>query len=113
MDEPSAIDELRLATRHLLNAAERVLTGVREGTGILLERTGLAQPLRRVRDGRALQTFGRRLSDWRSNAVGSSQPVRIVLSERLAGRLPVSHDEFEGLRRRVERLEEQAGLRAA
>jgi len=108
MAESSAIDELRLALHHLANAAGRVLDGFRDATTVMLERTGLAEPLAHMRQTRLLETAGRRLRAWRSQRGVVGGDVRIALSQRLTGRLPVSRDEFEGLCRRLERLEKGA-----
>jgi len=113
MEESSAIDELRLALRHLGNAAGRSFDGFREATTVVLERTGLAGPLARVRQARVLENARRRLREWRSSREVSRQDVRIALSQRLTGRLPVSRDEFEGLCRRLERVEQQLAERVA
>lgn len=112
MAESSAIDELRLALHHLGNAAGRVLDGFREATTVMLERTGLAEPLARVRPTRVLENARHRLRAWRSPRETRGE-VRIALSQRLTGRFPVSHDEFEGLCRRLERLEQQLAQRVA
>ena len=81
MDESSAIDELRLALRHVRKAAGRIFDGFREA--------------------------------WRSPQGVVGGDVRIALSERLTARLPVSRDEFDRLRRRLERLEKELAQRAA
>jgi len=113
MVESSAIDELRLALRHLGNAAGCIFEGFREATTVMFERTGLAEPLARVRQVRFLETAGRRLRAWRSPRGVVGGDVRIALSQRLTGRLPVLRDEFEGLSRRLERLEKELAQRAA
>jgi len=109
MDESSAVDELRMSARDLFEAVGRVVTGLREAANIVAKRTGLAQSVARARESRMLQTARRRLREWSPRATVSPEHVRIVLRQRL----PVSHEEFDELIRRVERLEERLAERAA
>jgi hypothetical protein len=109
MDESSAVDELRMSGHHLFEAVRRVVTGLREAANIVAKRTGLTQSIARARESRMLQTARRRLRELSPRATVSPEQIGIVLRQRL----PVSHEEFDELIRRIERLEERLAERAA
>jgi hypothetical protein len=99
-----SLAELRVAGEHLRAAGELFTTDLREDAGAVLKRSGLAEPLARLRDSRIVASLRRRIERV-SVPAGSTDDVTVVLTERL----PPSRGEFDELKGRVARLEE--GLR--